>query len=123
MRLYKINSDGFCLLNGNSRYELREGDTITTEFNDIYGDMVTYVHGSFNMKFYPIQLQLKKINKPGWTSTGYDDFVTIIPNIDCNNSHPNFDPDKKCFCAVHQGIISDITKQVIRDRKLNQLGI
>lgn len=114
MRLYKINSDGFCLLNGNSRYELREGDTITTEFNDIYGDMVTYVHGSFNMKFYPIQLQLKKINKPGWTSSGYDD---------CNDKHPDFDPNKKCFCAFHQGIISDITKQVIRDRKLSQLGI
>ena len=114
MKLYKVNSDGFCLLNGKSRYELRKEDIITTEFNDIYGDMVTYVHGSFNMKFYPIQLQLKRINGSSWTSTGYDD---------CNNSHPNFDPDKKCFCAVHQGIISDITKQVIRDKKLSQLGI
>jgi hypothetical protein len=114
MRLYRIMTDGWCLLNGNSRYELREGDTITTEFNDIYGDMITYVHGSFNMKFYPIQLKLKKITKGGWDWTGYDD---------CNNTHPDFNPNKECFCAIHQGVITDITKQVIRDRKLNQLGI
>ncbi len=117
---YQVLSDGYCLLNdsnGNkgSRYELRKGDIITTKFDIIFGDKVIEVSGSFSQKYYPYKLRIAKITSPRvWTSTGYED---------CSNLHPNFNPKKTCSCLIHSNILSDITKQVVRNNLLDKIGI
>ncbi len=120
---YQVLSDGYCLLNdsnGNKklaydRYELRKGDIITTKFDIIFGDKVIEVSGSFSQKNYPYKLRIAKITSPHvWNTTG---------NEDCSNLHPNFNPKKICVCLIHSNILSDITKQVVRNNLLDKIGI
>ena len=114
MKYFIVKKGGYCLLDGEkSRRELRTGDIITTEWNEIYGEMLTEVHGSFNMKFYPIQLRVAKITK-------FNQYTGLVR---CSNEDPHFNPDEKCHCAIHAGILSEITKSVIRQKKLEFLGI
>ena len=116
MKYFIVKKGGYCLIGGEkSRWELRAGDIITTEWNEIYGEMLTEVHGSFNMKFYPIQLRVAKITK-------FNQY-TGIADDKCSNEHPNFNPKEICFCVIHAGILSEITKSVTRQKKLEVLGI
>ena len=114
MRYYIVNKDGYCLINGRSRYELREGDIIITESNVIYGEMVKEVAGSFNMKWYPFQLRVdSKITK-------FNQYTGVVG---CSNQDPHFNPYEPCYCAIHSGILSEITIQMLRQSKLEELGV
>ena len=109
--VFILLKDNFLLRNQHGEYQmyLKKGDLLFTNYEDRLGDMIFRVN-DHNVSYR--QLQIKDMITGG---------IYMPGEKTCNHSHPDFNPNKKCYCGFHQDVLKDVTISYRREKALSNI--